>query len=154
MVNLLDKTFQHTIKYILFFIYMAILLFYFYKSNRTRAFPHTLILIHIVFYVWESFFMWDINKFNHLEFDFSCLNFWDKAWWFLSFWVFRYCLHGYIHNVSADASSDFLHVLLVKLRSLHRTSNHLLYLIWGLSIPVLLLACNQDWTCNLQMIVT
>ena len=23
-----------------------------------------------------------------------------------------------------------------------------------LSIPVLLLACNQDWTCNLQMIVS
>ena len=24
---------------------------------------------------------------------------------------------------------------------------------FSLSIPVLLLACNQDWTCNLQMIV-
>ena len=26
--------------------------------------------------------------------------------------------------------------------------------VQGLSIPVLLLACSQDWTCNLQMIVS
>ena len=52
--------------------------------------------------------------------------------------------------------------------NLHGTSNYVLYWIhevecsgfvsynWVqvLSIPVLLLACSEDWTCNLQMIVS
>ena len=59
-------------------------------------------------------------------------------------------------------------MFLVELRSEDRTSNHVLYLIYGvaytdsvnynrlqvLSIPVLLLTRSQDWTCNLQMTVT
>ena len=42
-----------------------------------------------------------------------------------------YCLHlyCYIHNVLADKSSDLLQVFLVKLGSLHETSNHVLYSI-------------------------
>ena len=64
-------------------------------------------------------------------------------------------------------SSGLLQVF-VKLRNLHRTSNYVLY--WNqevacsdsfshnrvqvLSIPVLLLACSEDWTGNLQMIVS
>ena len=58
--------------------------------------------------------------------------------------------------------------LLVELGNLHGTSNYVLYLIhrgrlfWFvshnrlqvLSIPVLLLAGSQGWTCNLQMIVS
>ena len=54
--------------------------------------------------------------------------------------------------------------VIVKLGNLHRTSNYVLYWIHCsdsvshnrvqvLSIPVLLLASSQDWTCNLQMIV-
>ena len=60
-------------------------------------------------------------------------------------------------------SSDLLQVF-VNLGKLHGTSNYVLYWIHGsslfwfreqvLSIPVLLLVCNQDWTCNLQMIVS
>ena len=64
-------------------------------------------------------------------------------------------------------SSGLLQVF-VELGSLHGTSNYVLYWIHGvtcsdsvchnrtevLSIPVLLLACNQDWTSNLQMIVS
>ena len=64
-------------------------------------------------------------------------------------------------------SSSLLQVL-VELGNLHGTSNYVLYRIYGvvcsdsvshnrvqvLSIPVLLLACSQDWTCNLQMIVS
>ena len=38
-----------------------------------------------------------------------------------------YCLH---HNVSANMSSGLLHVF-IELRSLERTSNHVLYLIHG-----------------------
>ena len=80
-----------------------------------------------------------------------------------------YCLHlyCYFHNVSADMSSGLLQVF-VELGNLHRTSNYVLYWIHGvacsdsvshnrvlvLSIPVLLLACSQDWICNLQMIVS
>ena len=43
-----------------------------------------------------------------------------------------YCLHlyCYIPNVSADISSSPLQ-LFVELRSLHGTSNHILYLIHG-----------------------
>ena len=66
-----------------------------------------------------------------------------------------FCLHldCYIHNVSAEMSSGLLQVFLVKLDSLHGTSNHVFYLIHGvtcsdsinhnqvpvLSIPVFLL---------------
>ena len=42
-----------------------------------------------------------------------------------------YCLHlyYYIHDVSSDMSSGFLQVFLIELRSLHGTSNHVLYFI-------------------------
>ena len=49
----------------------------------------------------------------------------------------------------------------VELGNLHGTSNYVhgdrLFChnrVQVLSIPVLLLACSQDWTCNLQMIVS
>ena len=70
-----------------------------------------------------------------------------------------YCLHlyCYIHNVSVGMSSSLLLVFLIEFRTLHRTSIHILYLITCsdsvihnrvqvLYIPVLLLACSQDWT--------
>ena len=64
-------------------------------------------------------------------------------------------------------SSDLLQVF-VELENLHGTSNYVLYWIsgvacsdsvshnrvQGLSIPVLLLVCSQDWTCNLPMIIS
>ena len=61
-------------------------------------------------------------------------------------------------------SSGLLQVF-VELRNLLGTSNYVLYWIacsdsvshnrvLVLSIPVLLLACSRDWTCNLQMIVS
>ena len=64
-------------------------------------------------------------------------------------------------------SSGLLQVF-VELGNLHGTSNYVLYWIHGvlcsdsvsynreqvLSIPVLLPACSQDWTRNLQMIVS
>ena len=64
-------------------------------------------------------------------------------------------------------SPGFLQVF-VELGNLDGTSNYFLYRIHGvacsdsvnhnqvqvLSIPVLLLACSLDWTCNLQMIVS
>ena len=64
-------------------------------------------------------------------------------------------------------SSGLLHVF-VELENLHRTLNYVFYWIHGvacsdsisynrvqvLSSPVLLLACSQVWTCNLQMIVS
>ena len=72
----------------------------------------------------------------------------------------NYCfyLYCYFHNVSADISSGLLQVF-VELGNLHGTSNNDLYSVSHnrvqvLSIPVLLLACSQDWTCNLQMILS
>ena len=70
-------------------------------------------------------------------------------------------------NVSADMSSGHLQVF-VELRNLYGTSNYVLYWIHRvtcsdsvshnrlqvLSIPVLLLACSQDWTWNHPMIVS
>ena len=58
--------------------------------------------------------------------------------------------------------------MFIELGNLHGTSNYILCWIHGvacsdsvshnhvqvLSIPVLLLACSQDWTFNLQMIVS
>ena len=64
--------------------------------------------------------------------------------------------------------SSGLLLVFVKLGNLHGSSNYIPYGIHGvacsdfvihnrvqvLSIPVLLLACSQDWTCNLQMTVS
>ena len=64
--------------------------------------------------------------------------------------------------------SSGLFQVFVELVNLHGTSNYFLYWIHGVAcsdlvnhnrvqvsgIPVLLLASNQDWTCNLQMIVS
>ena len=64
-------------------------------------------------------------------------------------------------------SSGLLQVF-VELGDFHGTSNYVLYWIdeglpvlsvshnrvHVLSIPVLLLACSQDWICNLQIIVS
>ena len=78
-----------------------------------------------------------------------------------------FIFHCYFHNVSVDMSSGLLQ-LFGELRNLHGTSNYALYWTTGvacsdsvshnrvqvLSIPVLLLACSEDWTCNLQIIVS
>ena len=101
--------------------------------------------------------------------EISCLNFWDEACWFLSlrffvlvfifiviFTTFRpicppaffRCLSNsgtfteiwttsFIETMGAACSDSFSH---------NRVQ------VW--SIPVLLLACSEDWTCNLQMIVS
>ena len=64
--------------------------------------------------------------------------------------------------------SSGLRQVFVELGNLYGTSNYILYWIHGgaysdsishnwvqvLSIPVLLLACSEDWTCILQMIVS
>ena len=97
----------------------------------------------------------------------SCLNFWDEAWWFQSLRFSDYCLHlyCYFHNVSADMSFGLLQVF-VDRGNLHGTSNFIESTgvtcsdsvshnrVQVLNIPVLLLPCSQDWTGNLQMIVS
>ena len=63
---------------------------------------------------------------------FSCVNFWNKTWWFLSLRVLDYCLHlyCYFHNVLADMSSGLLQVF-GELGNLHGTLNYVLYWIHG-----------------------
>ena len=115
-------------------------LFYFYRSV-------ILVVRHIFF-----------NKFRELVVGISEIkldNFYHSG--FLNSCLRLYC---YIHNIPADMSSGFVQVF-VKLRNLHRTSNHVLYLIHGghlfwsrynnrvqvLSILVLLLTCMlPSWT--------
>ena len=99
----------------------------------------------------------------HIFIFFSGINFWDEALRISDYCLDIYC---YFHNVSADMFSGLLQVF-VELGNLHGTSSF----IWStgvtcsdsvvyhnrvqaLSIPVLLLAFSQDWTCNLQIIVS
>ena len=112
--------------------------------------------------IWNSLTMW----LNWIVI--SCLNFWDEACWSLSLRFFGLLSSSLLlfPNVSANMSSSLLQVF-VELGNFHGTSNYVLYWNHGvtcsdsvshkqvqvLSIPVLLLACSQDWTCNLQMIV-
>ena len=100
----------------------------------------------------------------------SCLNFWDKAWRFLSLRVFRLLssswllflqLFGrYVLQPSSGVCQTQEPTQNFKLRPLLNPwgvtcSDSVSYnQVQVLSIPVLLLACNQDWTCNLQMIVS
>ena len=75
-----------------------------------------------------------------------------------------YCinLYSYIDNVSVDVYPGLLQVFLIELGNLGGTLNNVLYSINGvayfdsvnhikvhvLNIPVLLLACSQDWICK------
>ena len=107
---------------------------------------------------------------RYAKFIVSCLNFWVEAWWFLSLRVFKLLsssllifpqrFGGYVLRPSScvcrnrELSRNF------ELRPLLNPwgSSVLIPLaITGykvLSIPVLLLACSQDWTCDLRMIVS
>ena len=79
---------------------------------------------------------------------------------FLDYCLNLYC---YFYNVSADMSSDLLQVF-VEVSNLHgsfieSTGVACCYSVSHnrvkvLSILVSLLACSQNWTCNLQMIVS
>ena len=85
-------------------------------------------------------------------------------------WGFSdYCLHlyCYFHNVSAGRSSAFFRCLSNSgTCTVLRTTSFFLSTevacshsvnhnrVQVLRIPVLLLACSQDWTCKLQMIVS
>ena len=103
---------------------------------------------------------------------FRCLlsKFLRRSWMIFIFKGFQtivFIFMVYFHNVSADMSSG-LHQVFVELGNQHGISNYVLYWIRRvtcsdsvnhnrvqvLSIPVLLLTCSQDWTCNLQMIVS
>ena len=71
-------------------------------------------------------------------------------------------LNGYIHNVSVDMSSSLLEVSLPNpgtYMELRTTSTRVVCSdsvshnrVQVLSIPVLLLVCRQDWTCNLHVV--
>ena len=67
--------------------------------------------------------------------------------------LYLYC---YFHNVAVDMASGLLQVLVelfiefTRVACSYSVSHNRVQV---LSIPVLLLACSQDWTCNLQMIV-
>ena len=90
-------------------------------------------------------------KTNKKSPGFSCLNFWDDAWWFLKFWIF-----GLLSSFLLLYSQHFGRYVLrpfrlfpVDLGSLHGTSNHgdrgfdsvNHNQLQVLSIPILLLGC-------------
>ena len=97
----------------------------------------------------------------------NCLNFWDEACWFLSLRVFgllssslllfsqrfgRYVFCGCLSNSGTFTELRTTTFIESTGFACSETISH----DWKpvLSIPVLLLACSQDWTCNLQMIVS
>ena len=90
----------------------------------------------------------------------SCLNFWDEAWWFLSLRDFRTIVFIFIviSTFWPICPPAFFRCLLNSgtftelLTTSFIESGH--NWVQALSIPVLLLVCSQDWTCNLQMIVS
>ena len=84
----------------------------------------------------------------------SCQNFWDEIWWVLSFSVFGLHLYCYIHNVSADMFSGLLRAFLVELRSLHATSNHVLYLIHAVGGSLALILLTKSISIKYSCIVT
>ena len=100
----------------------------------------------------------------------SCLNFWDEAWWFLLlrvFWTIVFIFIVIFAKFWPIYLPAFFTCLLnsVTFTELWTTSfikstgvsisdsvSH--NGVQVLSIPKLLLACSQDWPCNLQTIVS
>ena len=83
----------------------------------------------------------------------SCSNFWDEDWWFLSFRFF-----GLLASSVLLHSQRFGRYVLrsssgVSCRTQEPCSDSVNH-NRVLCIPVLLLAYDQYWTCNLQMIVS
>ena len=112
--------------------------------------------IHMFFFqLWVNITYWDI----------SCQNFGDEAWWFLSLRVFgllssslslfpqrfgRYVLRPSLGVFRTwEPSRNF--IVSTEVACSDSVSHNQVQV---LSIPVLLLDCSQDWTCNLQMIVS
>ena len=62
---------------------------------------------------------------------------------------------GTLNYVSADMSSGTLNYVLYSIHEGGASSDSVSHnRVQVLSIPVLLLACSQHWTCKLQMIVS
>ena len=97
----------------------------------------------------------------------SCLNFWDEGCWFLSLRVFgllssslllfpqrfgRYVLRpssGVCRTMTELRTTSFIETTGVACSDSVSHNR-----VQVLSIPVLLLVCSEDWTGNLQMIVS
>ena len=99
----------------------------------------------------------------------SCQNFWDEAWWFLSLrnfglWSSSWLLFPqhfgwYVFRPSSGVWSNLGTYMELQTTSFIESmgvafSDSVCHNQVQLSIPVLLLTCIQDWTCNLQMIVS
>ena len=102
---------------------------------------------------------------NFFQESFSCLNFWDKAWWFLSLRVFIFivisttfwpiCPLAFFRCLSNLGTYIELRTTsFIESTGVACSDSISHNLVQVLSIPLLLLACSQDWTCNLQMIVS
>ena len=93
----------------------------------------------------------------------SCLNFWDEARWVLSLRVFRLLssslllfLQRFGRYVLRSNSGTFMELRttsFIETTGVACSDSISHNRVQVLSIPVLLLACSEDWTCSLQMIV-
>ena len=100
----------------------------------------------------------------------SCLNFWNEAWWFLSLRVFQtivfifivismtfwpICPPAFFRCLSNSGTFTELRTTsFIESRGVACSDYDSHNRVQVLSIPVLLLACSQDWTCNLQMVAS
>ena len=83
---------------------------------------------------------------------FACLNFWDEAWWFLSFRVFTLLSSSLLLYSQCFGQCVLWPSSEVTCWTQEPTWNfepRPLFNPWGR-----FLVCSQDWTCNLQMIVS
>ena len=114
----------------------------------------------------------DDDEIHHGKFSvvISCLNFRDKAWWF--FFIKGFQTIVFIFIVISSTFRPIYLPAFFRCLSNSRTYTELRTMsfvestgvvcsnsishnqIRVLSIPVLLLTCSQDWTCNLQMIIS
>ena len=91
----------------------------------------------------------------------SCLNFWDEACWFLSLRFFRLLSSSLLlfpQHFGRYVLRPSSGVWNFELRPLWNHEGHLFWFRLpypGTSVKYscILLACSEDWTCNLQMIV-
>ena len=120
-------------------------------------------------YIWFLITFCRYTQLNEMQLVYS-IALTDRLYLYIIQVFSDYCLHFYcyIYNISDNMYPSLLQVFLVKLGSQQRTSNHVFYLIPGvtcsdsinhnqvqvLSIPELLLAWSQNCTCNLPMIFT
>ena len=137
-----------------------------WKSKETCCYSEP-VKDHRLTLVWKTYKEWNNNNNNYNN---NCQNFWDEACWFFIIKGFRtivfifivisttfrpICPPAFFRCLSNSGTFTELRTTSF-IESTGVAHSDCLSHNWVkmLSIPVLLLVCSQDWTCNLQVIVS